>query len=200
MNFNKLNLIILVAAAAAILAVVWLFVPQKTANENELLANTDDTNTTLNANTAVTNTNASTGASIYLVAIGDNGLTGSPIGCGDSLVPVTGVINVSRPDTDQATVAAITAVLDNLFSIHDKNYGQSGLYNSLYQSQLTVGSVTVSFGLAKVSLTGSLKLGGTCDSPRASTQIIETIKQFPDITETTVTLNGKTLDEALSQK
>src|SRR5574342_779666 len=72
---------------------------------------------------------ASTGTTrvkIFLIAIDDNGKSGKKIGCGDSVVAVERNL--------AATQAPLAAALTELFSIYDRTYGQSGLYNSLYQS------------------------------------------------------------------
>jgi hypothetical protein len=66
----------------------------------------------------------------FLIAIGDNGRTGTRIGCGDSLVPV---IRRIAP-----TTAPLTTAMKLLLSDHHRYYGQSGLYNALYQSRLQV--------------------------------------------------------------
>src|SRR5690348_4697167 len=69
-------------------------------------------------------------ANIYLIAIGDNGHSGPVVGCQDSLVPVTGLDIGNQPTTEDK----ISAALGKLFAIHDQYYGESGLYNALYQS------------------------------------------------------------------
>ena len=102
----------------------------------------------------------------------DNGVSGPKIGCGDSAV---GVIRVVPP-----TRAPLTAALNELFSLHDQFYGQSGLYNSLYQSHLQLQSATIVNGIATIKLTGTLSLGGVCDDPRVDAQITNTALQFAD--------------------
>ena len=52
---------------------------------------------------------------------------GIPVGCGDSAVPVM----VEIPPTQ----AVLKAALESLLSVRDQQYGQSGLYNALYQSR-----------------------------------------------------------------
>ena len=83
-------------------------------------------------------------AKIYLIAIGDNGQTGERIGCGDSLIPVTRDITAG-PTTPEKITAALTL----LFSLHDRDYGQSGLTNALYASQLQVKGVELQGSKAK---------------------------------------------------
>ena len=129
---------------------------------------------------------------VFLIAVGDNGLTGSAVGCGDSAVPV----QVQTPPTSQVLQAALTSLL----SIKDQFYGQSGLYNALYQSDLQVESITIVAGKASVYLTGTLLMGGECDTPRVRAQLEQTILQFPTVTETDIFINGKPLADVLSLK
>ena len=68
----------------------------------------------------------------------------------------------------RATIAPLTAAVEQLLSIHDRFYGQSGLYDPLYTANLAVQSVTINNGLATIKLTGKLSLGGECDDPRLS--------------------------------
>jgi hypothetical protein len=129
---------------------------------------------------------------VYLIAVGDNGQTGSPVGCGDSAVPV----QVQTPPTSQVLQAALASLL----SIKDQFYGQSGLYNALYQSDLQVESITIVAGKASVYLTGTLLMGGECDTPRVRAQLEQTILQFPTVTEADIFINGKPLADVLSLK
>jgi hypothetical protein len=129
---------------------------------------------------------------IFLVAVDDNGKTGKKIGCGDSLVPVTRDIT--------PTTTPLKAALEELLSIKTQTYGESGLYNALYQADLTVEKATITHGGAEIALNGTYALGGTCDTPRFKEQLVETARQFPSVREVSITLNGKTLDEALSEK
>ena len=119
---------------------------------------------------------------VYLVDLEDQGEHGELIGCDDSLVPVNLPID---PDADP-----IQATLQNLFEIGE-NYGTSGLYNSLYQSDLTLDRVEIEWEVAHVYLEGTKQLGGVCDEPRFESQIIETVNQFPDVSDVVVYLNGE---------
>ncbi|MCL4393724.1 MAG: GerMN domain-containing protein [Chloroflexi bacterium] len=129
---------------------------------------------------------------LYFVAVGDGGKAGEKIGCGDSIVAVDQQI--------PATNAPLTATLNELFSLTDKDYGQSGLYNSLYQSKLKVDGISISGGKAAISLSGSLLLGGVCDNPRVQAQIEQTALQFSTVKSVSVTLNGVDLATVLSEK
>ncbi len=94
---------------------------------------------------------------VFLIALEDNGQSGRKIGCDDSVVPVL----VVAPHTQDEPQAALEA----LFSMEEL-YGESGLYNALYQSDLHVESVSVKDGKATVNLPGQLVLGGVCNNPR----------------------------------
>jgi hypothetical protein len=129
---------------------------------------------------------------VYLVAIGDEGKAGKAIGCGDSLVAVERQI--------QPTSEPLKAAYQELLSIHDREYGQSGLYNALYQCDLKVDSVTLASGKATVRLSGKTVLGGECDNPRVGAQLTEIALQFPTVKEVAVLVNGAPLAQWLSLK
>src|SRR4029453_14668789 len=69
-------------------------------------------------------------ANIYVIALQDNGGAGKKIGGGDSVVPIGGPF---KPPG-----APLRAALDKLLAVKSQWYGQSGLYNALYQSNLHV--------------------------------------------------------------
>jgi hypothetical protein len=117
---------------------------------------------------------------VYLVSLEDGGA----VGCGDSLVPVQREIVVTK-DIE----ARVQYTLQSLLRIDDQWYGESGLYNALYLSDLTVESVEVQNGTATVNLMGVLASGGTCDDPRISAQIRQTILSVPGISNAVVTVN-----------
>jgi hypothetical protein len=129
---------------------------------------------------------------IFLIAVDDNGQTGIPVGCGDSAVPV----QVEIPPTQGVLKAALVVLL----SVKDQYYGQSGLYNALYQSDLQVETVRIDSGKASVYLTGTLMMGGECDAPRVQAQLEQTVLQFPTVTEAAIFINGKPLSDVLSLK
>jgi len=128
----------------------------------------------------------------YLIGVGDNGKSGKLVGCGDSAIAVTSKIPPTR--------GVLRAALEQLLSIKDQYYGQSGLYNALYLSNLKVENVRIDGGYARIWLSGSLKSGGECDDPRIKAQLYETALQFPTIKKVTVFVNGRDLDELLSLK
>jgi hypothetical protein len=129
---------------------------------------------------------------IFLIAVDDNGKLGEKIGCGDSVVGVERVIAPTR--------APLTAALNDLFSQHDQYYGQSGLYNALYRSNLHILGVSIIGGVATIKLTGTLSLGGVCDDPRVEAQITNTARQFSSVRTVEVFLNGVALKNVLSEK
>ncbi len=129
---------------------------------------------------------------IFLVAIDDNGKSGKKIGCGDSVVAVERSI--------PATQTPLAAALTELLSIRDRTYGQSGLYNALYQSTLKVDSAIIANGKATINISGKTQLGGVCDNPRFKAQIEETALQFSTITQVAVFINNIPIDQVLSEK
>lgn len=128
----------------------------------------------------------------YLVALGDNGKSGKKIGCGDSIVAVTRKIAPTR--------APFTAALRLTLADHQRWYGQSGLYNALYQSRLALKRATVTNGTARIQLTGTLRLGGVCDAPRVREQVRQAALQFRTVHQVNVYVNGVALSRALSNK
>ena len=125
---------------------------------------------------------------VPLIAMSTNG----PLGCGDTVVMVTR--NVS------ATIAPLTAAVQQLLSIHDRFYGQSGLYDPLYNTNLAVQSVTINNGLATIKLTGKLSLGGECDDPRVAAQFDALGHQFSSVQKVQVFINGTPLENLLGGK
>ncbi len=129
---------------------------------------------------------------IYLVAIEDNGISGKKIGCDDSLVAVEVPASSS--------LAAPWNALEALLSLKETYYGESGLYNALYQSSLDIQSSEINAGKAKVYLEGELILGGVCDQPRVEEQIMTTILDNSQVNEVDVFINGTLLQDYLSLK
>jgi len=130
---------------------------------------------------------------LYLVAIGDNGGTGTLIGCGDSLVPVDVRIT--------PTLGVLRAALNELFKLEGQQYyGQSGLYNALYQSDLVIEDVAVVGSEARIVLTGTLTLGGVCDGPRLEEQLKALALQFSTVERVSIYINGESLEDVLSLK
>jgi hypothetical protein len=122
---------------------------------------------------------------IFLVSTG----TGS-VGCGDEIVAVTRRI--------APTTGPLRAALQELFSLKSQTIGESGLYNALHQSDIHIDRVVIENGRATVNLSGTVRLNGVCDQPRVVAQIERTVSQFPTISGFTITLNGKSLADAVA--
>ena len=91
--------------------------------------------------------------------------------------------------------------MEALLSVKYEYYGQSGLYNALYQSDLQVESVSIDInGKASVYLTGNLIMGGECDTPRVQAQVEQTVLQFPTVKDVVIFINGKPLSDVFSLK
>jgi hypothetical protein len=132
-----------------------------------------------------------TSIKIYLIALEDNGISGKKIGCNDSAVPV--FINI------EPTVAVLKASLIELLKLEGKReYGQSGLTNSLYQSHLSIESLNIVNREAIIKLSGTLTSGGVCDDPRIKAQLEETALQFSTIDKVSIFINNIPLDQLLS--
>ncbi|MGN8129720.1 GerMN domain-containing protein [Paenarthrobacter sp. 22069] len=129
---------------------------------------------------------------IYYVAVGDNGRSGPAIGCGDSLVATT---TAPVTFTDQVG-PSIGALLAN----KSRDVGQSGLINVLYQSSLTYLGGELNGSTITISLSGQFMLGGVCDIPRAKAQLEYTAMAASGATSAQVYVNGRPIDEVLSQK
>ena len=129
---------------------------------------------------------------IFLIALEDNGQSGILVGCGDSAVPVTVII--------PRTQGVLKAALEKLLSIKEQYYGESGLYNALYQSDLELQSVTIDQGKAVIHLTGTVMLGGVCDAPRVEAQIMQTALQFSTVSDVEVFIDDIPLEDVLSPK
>jgi len=127
---------------------------------------------------------------IFLIALDEGGVSGKPVGCGDSAVPVT----IEIP----YTTAVLRAVLTELLSIEDQYYGESGLYNTLYQSDLAVDGINLKNGEAVIELQGELNLGGVCDNPRLQAQLEETALQFNTVQKARFFINSVPLEDLLS--
>ncbi|MGC9348311.1 MAG: GerMN domain-containing protein [Anaerolineae bacterium] len=112
------------------------------------------------------------------------------MGCDDSVVPVEVVI--------EPTVAPLTAAINKLLAIDTEYYGQSGLYNALHASNLTLEGINIVQGKATIALSGELVLGGVCDNPRVEAQLEETALQYSTVSQVEILLNGEPLDQVLS--
>jgi hypothetical protein len=138
-----------------------------------------------------TTSQGATSIKIFLIAVNDNGVSGKKIGCNDSVIPVLIYID--------PTLGVLRASLNELFKLEgQREYGLSGLYNSLYQSHLSIDSLNIINREAIVKLKGTLSSGGVCDDPRIKAQLEEAALQFKTIDRVSVFINGIPLDQVLS--
>jgi hypothetical protein len=128
---------------------------------------------------------------LFYIAQGDGGVSGPLVGCGDSAVAVTSAA-ISYTDP-------VEGALRTLLADHSRQLGQSGLDNTLWQSRLAVQSVERSGTSVTAHLSGTLAMGGECDIPRVEQQLLLTARQAANAL-VAITINGKTLKEALSLK
>ncbi len=121
---------------------------------------------------------------IFLISQG-----GGSVGCGDQVVPV--------PRRIAATNGVLAAALNDLLSLKSQGYGESGLYNALYQSDLRLDIVRIINGEAEIVLSGTARTNGVCDKPRIIAQIDQTARQFSSVTSTKIWLNGQPIADAI---
>lgn len=129
---------------------------------------------------------------IYYVAIGDNGISGPLIGCGDSLIATT---TAPVRFTDQVGPSVGT-----LLANRSRDVGLSGLVNVLYQSNLAYLGGELAGSTITIYLSGQFMLGGVCDIPRAKAQLEYTAMAASGATRAEVFVNGRPIDEVLSLK
>lgn len=125
----------------------------------------------------------------YLVHQG----TGGPVGCGDSLVPVS-VGHLLTGDVNEDVKLAI----NSLFSTGTKYVGN--LYNPLFQSKLRATDVKLKkrTGNVTIHLTGSFtKPKDDCDKLLYRAQVWDTVRQFPEVKLATIWLNQYLLGDLL---
>lgn len=128
---------------------------------------------------------------LFFIAEGDAGISGPLVGCGDSAVAVSSqTITYTDP---------VEGALRTLLSNHAAHIGQSGLRNALSDSRLSVDSVDRTGTTVTAYLSGTISLAGECDIPRLEQQLLLTAEQAAG-TPVAITINGKTLSEALSLK
>ncbi|WP_217509424.1 hypothetical protein [Pseudarthrobacter sp. C4D7] len=129
---------------------------------------------------------------VYYVAVGDGGISGPRIGCGDSLVATT---TAPVRFTDQVGPSVRT-----LLANKSRDLGESGLINALYQSNLAYLGGELNGSTISIWLSGQFMLGGVCDIPRAKAQLEYTAMAASGATSAQVFVNGRPIDEVLSLK
>ncbi|WP_344300462.1 hypothetical protein [Sinomonas flava] len=129
---------------------------------------------------------------IYYVAVGDGGVAGPAIGCGDSLVATS-----TAPERFRDQVAPS---MRRLLADHRAMLGQSGLYNALYQSDLTYDGAAYDGRTITVYLSGTFTLAGVCDVPRVTAQLERTAITAAGAAQANILVNGRPLAAVLSLK
>jgi len=118
--------------------------------------------------------------------------TGGPVGCGDSLVPLT--IGHVRSDD---VIQDMTIALNALFSASQYS---GALINTTYISNLHVNNIDFekSSGIATIYMTGSFtKPDNNCDKSRYRAQVWSTAKQFPEVKRAVILVDSKLLGDLL---
>jgi len=128
---------------------------------------------------------------IFLIAARDGGRSGRAAGCGDSVVPVEATLPAPAP--------ALEGALRALLARSDRVDPQSGLYDPLYASALTLSGVERNGGEARVRLSGYVEVGDDCDARRIRAQLEATAQQFQGVDRATFTVDGEPLDRLLAQ-
>jgi hypothetical protein len=142
---------------------------------------------------SITKTTNITGPlTVYYIAIDDNGKSGNAVGCGDSAVAVK--------TADVTTDNVVKATFDNLLSNHSQYYVESGLYNVLYNSNLSFVSSSIDGDTVTVKLSGSLSLAGVCDNPRVQAELEMAAEKAANVAKADIFINDKILSEVLSLK
>ncbi|MBG6191974.1 hypothetical protein IWX64_002943 [Arthrobacter sp. CAN_A212] len=90
--------------------------------------------------------------------------------------------------------------MKTLLANKSRDVGMSGLVNVLYQSRLTYVGGELNGSTVTIWLTGQFMLGGVCDIPRAKAQLEYTAMTAAGATTARVLINGRPIDEVLSQK
>ncbi|MEJ2509624.1 MAG: hypothetical protein P8009_09140 [Gammaproteobacteria bacterium] len=127
---------------------------------------------------------------VYLIALGDNGHRGAPVGCGDSLI--------ADGRAAPTGIEGLRASIERLLALPREPFGERGPYNALGGSHLVLDGLRLEQRRVVVTLHGWLSLGGLCDGPRVQAQLEATATQLPDTGRAELRLNGKPLAAALS--
>lgn len=136
------------------------------------------------------NSPTSAALTLFYVAIGDEGVSGPEIGCGDSIVATE---SAPMEFTDQVEASMTTLLADG-----EREHGASGLQNTLAASELEFVSAQVADDTVTVELTGQLVSGGTCDDPRIIEQLKYTAMTAAGTGSAEILVDGQGIEEVLS--
>jgi hypothetical protein len=92
----------------------------------------------------------------------------------------------------------VKAALTTILNYHSEKIGS--LYNPGYGSSISVSSVEYDNGTVTVNLTGDyVRTKDKCDPSRLNDQLRYTIKQFSEVKDIYIRLNGAPLADALKR-
>ena len=123
---------------------------------------------------------------IYLIALGDNGVSGRPIGCGDSAVTQA----TDRPLAG-SVAGNVRGMLDELFSTVTGNNTEGGIYNAFSGKNLTVRNVRLDGEQIYIEIDGTLLLTGTCEDARLQAQLLLTAFHYPQVNTAFIMIGGR---------
>lgn len=129
---------------------------------------------------------------LFYVAIGDEGVSGPEIGCGDSIVATE---SAPVEFTDQVEASMSTLLADD-----EREHGASGLQNTLVASDLEFVSAQVAADTVTVDLTGRVVSGGVCDDPRIIEQLKYTAMTAAGTGSAEILVDGEAIEDVLSNK
>lgn len=129
---------------------------------------------------------------IVLIARGDDGRKGEPVGCGDSAVPVTVMV---PPGTEP-----LPGALRTLLELDRDSLAGPELLNPLFHSDLRLGSWSLDDGRAEVYLEGELRPSPwPCNALRVRAQLVGTVQAVEGIEEAAIFIDGVPLDRHLER-
>jgi hypothetical protein len=111
------------------------------------------------------------------------------IGCGDAVLPVTRAI--------APTSAPLTAAIELLLSNDNRIDEESGLYNALYLSDLTIEAIDETEDVVIISLAGEYRVQDECDHPRVLAQIEQTARQYTTAETIELLINEEPFDSQM---
>ena len=137
---------------------------------------------------------------LYGVILEDGGQNGEVVGCGDSLVPAVyytseNFKNVKKGMVKESHIADVIRALfitsnESIGGADDNEFGNGVLYTAAHQPDLTVEGIETNGDTANVFMSGTITLGGACDTPRFVRQLEKTAIQFEGIDYARFYLDG----------
>lgn len=127
---------------------------------------------------------------LFWIIQGDGGNAGFPVGCGDSLIfQQSGIpLNLSMDETIRR---AFTYLADD--SNIGSGRGDRGGWNPISETSLRVDSYSINNNAVTASLSGEMRLIGTCADAQLQAQIAMTIMLLTRTKTATIYVNGENL-------